>query len=443
MDSPAIAISATAVLDRHDDTDATASQQEPVDPAPSSPSCKSEPAPADRSLPAQGNDLTSGQQFSTAGTQSSAKPHAQLNQSPVKAAADQSAGRSQHAQHSRALSEHERAQGVSHPLLEGTSIDIGTAVHLQQQSLPVVCSSPSCANPGSDITSQRAAAGSLSEQLVAVAPSADVPLACSNSSGACQREGYDSGTQPDHQAGSGVVVADHSSILCPQGGHTGGSSGIAGNNSEQHLQSSSSGPHSMAGNSSRQDLQDNLGAFAKGLEAANSPSAVRSCEGRHSASSADDSPECSPADDDQILMENRPMVSARPKHSQSLGSNGNSLQAKGSGVSKSQDAASAGKKVSHSPEQAEAIADSDGTAATAAGVEAANKENNVSSASLAASDSQAGAQALMEEEQAKADAVAVAQVVAACLPACVLISCRRIQDEALWLRPLKPKCWHL
>lgn len=431
MDSSAIAISAaTAVLDGHDHTNAQASQPAPIYPAPSRPDGKSESAPhsrevSERSLPPQSDDLTSGQHVSAAGAHSPPKPQGQLSQPSVKAAADQSAGRSQHAQHSRTSSEQERPQGVSHPHMDGTSTDMprgtGTnaAVHLQHQSLPVGGSSPSSANHGSDITSQRAAAGSLMEQPVAVAPSADVSLTRSSSIGACQEEGCDSGTQPEPQAPSGVAVADRSSIQCPQGCHTGGSPCIAGNHSRQHLQSSSGGLHSMAGNSSRQDPQDTTGAPENGSEAAKSPRAVRSYEGRRSASPApaDDSPECSPADDDLVLVENRTLVPARPKHSQSFDSGGILLHAKGSGVSKSQDAVSAGKKVSHSAGQAELMADSEGKAVTAAGVEAANKENSVSSASLAGTDSQAGAQALMEEEQAKADAVAVAQVVVAFLHA--------------------------
>lgn len=446
VDSPVIAISAaTAVLDGHDGTDAKASQQAPIDPAPSSPSCKSESAPSGKSLPSQGYDIISGQHVSKAGAHSSAKPQGQLSQLPVKAAAAQSAGCSQRAQHSRALSEHERPKEITHAHLEGNSRGIGTAVDLQQPSLPVVSSSPSCANHASGIISQRAAAGNLMEQPLAVEPSADVPLTHSSSSGACQREGCHSGTQPESQVGSRVDMADRSNMQYPQGCYTGGSPGIAGNNSRQHLQSSSGGPHSRASDTSRQDSQDTTGAPENGSEAANSPSAVRSCEGRYFASPADDSPECSLADDDLVLVENQSLVSARKRHSQSSGSNGVLLHAKESGVSKSQDPASADKKGSHSSSQAEAIADSEGKAATAAGVEAANKENHVSSASLAGTDSQAGAQALMEQEQAKADAVAVAQVVVACLAACVSVSCRSIQDMKAALpcqlpKPVEPRC---
>lgn len=441
VDSPAIAITcATAVLDRHDDTDTKASQQVPVERAPSSPSCKSESAPPDKPSPPQGDDLTSGQHFSKAGAHSSAKPQGQRSQPPVKAAAAQSAGHSQRAQHSRALSEHERPEEITHAHLEGNSRGIGTAVDLQQPSVPVVSSSPSCAKHGSGIISQRAAAGSLTEQPVAVEPSADVPLTHSSSSGACQREGYDSGTQPESQVGSCVDMADRGNMQYPQGCYTGGSPGIAGDNSRQHLQSSSEGFLSRAGDASRQDSQDTTGAPENGSEAANSPSAVRSCEGRYAASPADDSPECSPADDDLVLVENRPMASARPKHSQSSGDGGVSLHANESGVSNSQDPASADKKGSHSSGQAEALADSEGKAARAAGVEAANKENHVSSASLAGSDSQAGAQALMEEEQAKVDAVAVAQVVVTCLSACMLFHVEASKYEGSSVMSIAQAC---
>ena len=188
--------------------------------------------------------------------------------------------------------------------------------------------------------------------------------------------------------------------------------------SKQDIESSTAGSSSMAGKSSRKDPQGSTGATEKGLEAARSPSAVRPCSERRSASSlpAEDAPECSPADDEPVLMETQVIVPPGKRHSQSSGKSGISLDVRGSGFSKSQDLASLEKtKVGHSAEQAAASADLDDKATIASGELAANKENDVSSASLAASDSQAGAQAVMEEEQTKAAAAAAAQV--SCLPA--------------------------
>lgn len=412
---------ATAIINAQDNTDAAdAGQEAHLERAQSDAQKSFESAPSDRPLLPEAWDLASGQHISKAGAQSAAQGRRHLCSFPVKAAGNQSsvhAGSNQPAQHSRALSEYDNPEEVAHPHPEGITgiprpagiVHAGTAAELHHQSPALVCSSSKGADQSSGIASQRAAAGSLTEQPDAVVHLVAVPLIHGSSGSACQRGPCGPGTQPEAQVASVADMANYSSRQDPQS-YEGGPQDTACNSSKQGLQSSTGGPSNVAGNSSKKDPRGSTELTQNGSEAAHSPSAVRPCSERRSSSSspAEDAPECSPADDEPVLMENQVIVPPGKRHSQSTGS---SIDVKGSGFSRSQDLASVEKtKVGHSAEQA-------AEATMASGVEAANKENDVSSASLAAPDSQAGAVAVMEEEQAKAAAAAAAQVVPACLSA--------------------------
>ena len=435
--SPAKAVSfepaqnaATAIIDDQN-VDAIAGPQATVELAQSNAQKSFESAPLLRSLLPKACHLASGQHISKADVQSAAQAQRHSCPSPAKAAADQSsahAGSDQLAQHSRALSAYESPEGVSHPTSGEISTGVpgsvgiiyaGIAANLHSKSPLLVCSSPDYADQSSGIALQRAAAGSLTKQPEAMTHLADIPLVLSSSNGACQREeACGPGKQPQAPNPSFADMADHSSRQAPQSCQE-GPQATAGDSSKQDTQSRTSRPSSVAGIT--KDPQGSTGAPEEGSEAAYSPSAVRPSSERRSVSSsaAEDAPECSPADDEPVLMENQVIMPPGKRLSQSCGKGGTSLDAKASGLSNSQDPASIEKtKVGRPAEQAASFVDLDDKARIASGVEAANKENNGSSASQAASDSQAGAQALMEEEQAKAAAAAAAQVVLACRFAC-------------------------
>ena len=371
-----------------ENTDAIAGRQNPVERAQSDAHKSLESAPLERSILPKASHLASGQLSSKAGLQSAAQA---LSQLPDEAAADQSsvhAGSDQSAQHSRALSAHENPEGISHPSSQEIStcvagsagiIHAGIAADLHHQYPALVCSSPNGADQSSSIAPQRASARSLMKHPGAVTHSADVPNVHGSSSGACERdEACGPGVQPEATTASVADMADHST---------------------------------------RKDPQGSTGAPQKGLEAAHSTDAVRPSSEVCSAVSslAEDAPECSPADDEPVLVESQVTVPPGKRLSQSSGKTGVLLDGKGSVFSKSQDPGFV-EKTNISAEQAAAAADLDVKPTIASAVEAANKENSVSSASLAALDSRA--QAVMEEEQAKATAAAAAQVGLSCLSAC-------------------------
>lgn len=454
MVSPANAVifqtakhSATTVVESQDDARANASQQAPAERANSDAQQAFGSAPLEKSLLSEGQDLTSGQHLSKADSLSAAQAQRQLSHLSVEAAADRSsahAGDDQLTQHNRAVFEHESPEGVTCLSSGGISTGVSGPAGITDagiaadQSPAQVGSRPNDANQSSNIASQRAAAVSSPEQPDAVTRLADIPLV--HSSDACSREeACGPGTQPEAPAASVVGMADHCSRQDPQSykggpqdmegnsknpqGSTGGPGNVAGNSMDP--QGSTGCPSNVAGNSSQKDPQGSTGGPQQGSEAAHSPSAIRPSSERRSASSspAQDAPECSPADVEPVLMENQVIVPPGKRLSQSSAKSGISLDVKGSDFSKSQDLTPVEHtKVGHPAEQAAANADLDDKATMASEVEAANKENDVSSASLAASDSQAGAQAVMEEEQAKAAAAAAAQVVLACLSACC-VSC--------------------
>lgn len=425
--------SAATLVNSQDDTNAKASQQAPAKRAQSDAQDAFASAPSQRPPLPKDQDLPSGQLASKTDSQPAAKPQRQLGQSPLEAAAGQSsvhAGSDQLAQYSRAMSEHRSPEKVTRPNSGGISTGISgprgianasIAADLHHETPALVCSGPNDAGQSSSIASQRAAAGSLTEQPDVVTRSADFPLVHSSSSNACQRlEACGSGTRPEAPAASVVGMADHSSRHDPQS-CKGGPHDMVGNSKDP--QGSKGCPSNVAGKSSRKDPQSKTGGPQQGLKAAHSSSAVRPSSERHSASSspAEDAPECSPADDEPVFMENQVIVPLGKRLSQASGKVGISLDVNGSDFSKSQDPASVEHtKVSHPAEQAAVNADLHDKAMMASGVEAANKENDVSPALLAASDSQVGAQAVMEEEQAQAAAAAAAQVALSCLSLCRL-----------------------
>ena len=368
------------LFNAQENTDAIAGQQNPVERAQSDAHKSLESAPLERSILPKASHLASGQLSSKADLQSAAQA---LSQLPDEAAADQSsvhAGSDQSAQHSRALSSHENPGGISHPNSQEISTGVaGIAADLHHQYPALVCSSPNGADQSSGNAPQRASARSLMKHPGAVTHSANVPNVHGSCSGACERdEACGPGVQPEATTASVADMADHSS---------------------------------------RKDPQGSTGAPQKGLEAAHSTDAVRPSSEVCSAVSslAEDAPECSPADDEPVLVENQVTVPPGKRLSQSSGKTGVSLDGKGSDFSKSQDPGFV-EKTNISAEQAAAAADLDVKPTIASAVEAANKENSVSSALLAALDSRA--QAVMEEEQAKATAAAAAQVVLSCLSAC-------------------------
>ena len=430
----------------HDDTAAWPSQQAPADsqahavldmfrpvhPCPAPPGGVAEDrarfdpqdshdfsASANPLLP-KGHDDTSGQLFSEGTAQQAGKAQGQNTcQSPVTAAAVQSsahASTSQVAQHDRGLSRHEGPQGVSHSFPEGRSIimlrpmdpvHVDTAGNLHPQPPAPVYPTPGDANQDSGIDSQRAA-GSITEQPSAVTHSPGVCLDRGNSSSGCQRRAGDQSKQPEAQGGSSVDMAGNNSRQDPPGS-TGDPQSMVANSNRQDPQTTAGDPENLAGNSNSQEPQGSNGGARKGSEAGDSPSAVRSCNERMSASStvAEDAPECSPADNEPVLLENQAVLPSAKRRSQSSEKGGPSPDFIRSGLSKPQGPAAAQLRSSQCSEKPVASTDLKGRV----DVGAANKENDVSSASLTASDSQASAQALMEEEQAKATAAAAAQVV--------------------------------
>lgn len=344
-----------------------------------------------RFLPPKVFDLTSEGLVSKAIAQQADKPQRQLCPSPIQAGAMQSsqrAGTDQNTQpDSLAMSEHESSIEAPQPHLgsdlcmpEPTGIpQADTAVDQRHETPPVSCLHLQSAYDTSDIGSQSAA--DIIEHSDPVMHPAAVPFVHSSSSSGCQREASGKIKQLNAQGEPVVGTANPRCKTVPQ--------------------SSAGGP---------QDAP----------KAEHSPSAAKACsEGCSSPSSqgAEDASECGPAEDKPVLQENQALQPTAKRHSQSSDKAGISVTVNRPSISKNP--GSLPMRCSRSADKAAASSKPDSQVTSTSGnVEAANKENDVSSASLAASDSQAGAQAVLLEEQAKTAATAAAQVDVACVCAC-------------------------
>lgn len=353
-----------------------------------------------RSLPPTGQDQTCGQLSKTLVEQAD-KARGQVSPSRAKADAVQAsehAGTDQITQpDSPTVSERQNTLAVPEPQMGSSLCTPGpTGIHQadpavdeHHRSPSAICMHPDSAHQVNGIGSQSAPDVTMEQSDAVMHPVAVAVVDSSKSSG-CQREASGAMKQLQAQGDLDLDNADHSSRPEAQvsaGGHP-------------EPQNSTDGPQ-------------------EALRAEHSPSAGRSSSKRHSSPSsqaAEDAPQCSPADDEPVLQENQALLPSAKRHSHSPDKAGMSVVVNKSGASNSQDPGSLPRRFSQSSDKTAASSKSDGRAVTNCGeTEAANKENDVSSASLAASDSHARAQALIEEEQAKAAVIAAAQVDAACL----------------------------